>query len=229
MNKLALDSEGVEAVRESALESGILERDVLLCRIVASLGHIRGRKRFQKAMYIAKALGYTVPEEFAWGNYGVYSPELQWELDSLAKHGLVLERNVAGIGQSPEYEYALGTDGLRLLDKQRTLAAKSDEFDSPLVEGSNPVATFGNNEIEALVGFLRTLIGHPVNDLELWSSILYLRQSEGNMENLISFLRYLKPKYSAEDIRQGIAEVQELQTRSFQNLRDSRSGGPQLR
>lgn len=105
------------------------------------------------------------------------------------------------------------------------LAAKSEATESPLTEESDPVSTIGNNEIDALVGFLRTLNDRPVRDLELWSSILYLRQSERNEGNLISFLRYLKPQYPVEEIRRCIKAAENLLTLSFSRVRDPQSGG----
>ncbi len=197
----------------------------MLCKIIAGLGSIRGRKRFQKSLYIAKALGYPVPEDFVWGNYGVYSSQLQSELDSLVRERLLVERNVANAGQPPEYDYSLGAEGTKLLERARALAAEAEEAGSPLIEGDDPVATIGNNEIEALKGFLQSMSDKSVRELELWSSILYLRQSEKNVENLISFLRYLKPQYSVEDIQNGIREVGELSALDFGKVRSARVKG----
>lgn len=207
------------------MDHSALERDVLLCRIVASLGSIRGRKRFQKAMYLAKALGYPVPEEFVWGNYGVYSSQLQWELDAMVKEGLLIERNLSRAGEDPEYDYSIGSRGTALLEKANLLAAKNEVAEPSLSEVEDPLSSVGNNEMDALIGFLRQLNTKPVRDLELWSSILYIRPSEKNEATLIAFLRYLKPQYSEEDIRKGIKGVDSLLTMSFPAVRDSRRGG----
>jgi len=200
----------------------MMERDMLLCNVIASLGHVRGRKRFQKLMYVAKALGYPVPESFVWGNYGVYSSELQWELDSLAKDGVIVERNIAASGQEPEYDYTLGPPGARLLDQARMLAAMGETLEARLSERDDPVSAIGNNEMDALIAFLLELNAKSVRELELWSSILYLRGSEQSEENLIAFLRYLKPQYSDAEIRQGIGEVAQLANSSFEAVRRSR-------
>jgi len=210
---------------EALTSSGVIERDIMLCKIISSLGSVRGRKRFQKSMFIAKALGYPVPEDFIWGNYGVYSSRLQWELDSLVRDGVIVERNVAAAGQPPEYEYSVGSEGNKLLDRVKALAAEAEEAGLGLSEETDPISAIGNNEIEALTGFLQRTGGTPVRDLELWSSILYLRQSEKNDENLISFLRYLKPQYSVEDIRRGFGGVEELSNLSFQKVRSLRANG----
>src|SRR5437016_3934444 len=123
----------------------MMERDIRLCKLIDSLGHVKGRKRFQKLMYIAKALGYPVPEEFVWGNYGVYSSDLQWELDSLCKDEIVIERNVASPGQEPEYDYSLASGGRRLLDQALMLASKGETLSSPLRDADDPISAIGNN------------------------------------------------------------------------------------
>ncbi len=207
------------------MNSGMLERDVLLCRIVASLVHIRGRKRFQKSMYLAKALGYPVPEEFAWGNYGVYSSELQWEIDSMVKEGLLVEQNLSKAGEDPEYDYSIGNGGRTLLEKAMQLATRNEAAEPSLSEEADPISTVGNNEMDALIDFLRRLNTKSVRDLELWSSILYLKPSERNEATMIAFLRYLKPQYSEGDIRKGMKEVDALMTISFAAVRDAHRGG----
>ena len=105
------------------------------------------------------------------------------------------------------------------------LAAEAEEAGSPLNQGDDPVSSIGNNEIVALIAFLRKMSEKSVRDLELWSSILYLRQSEKNDENLISFLRYLKPQYSVEDVQKGIGEVDGLSAFSFQKVRSMKASG----
>ncbi len=205
--------------------SGVIERDIMLCEVIAGLGNIRGRKRFQKSMFIAKALGYPVPEDFVWGNYGVYSSQLQWELDSLVRDEMIVERNAAKPGQPAEYDYSVDAGGAQLLERAKMLAAEVGEAGSSLNQADDPVSCIGNNEIVALIAFLRKMSEKSVRDLELWSSILYLRQSEKNDENLISFLRYLKPQYSVEDVQKGIGEVEGLSALSFQKVRSLKASG----
>lgn len=79
--------------------------------------------------------------------------------------------------------------------------------------------------MDALISFLRHLNNRSVRELELLSSILYLRGSERNEANFIAFLRYLKPQYSEAEIRRGIAEADETAKSSFEAARFSESGG----
>ncbi|NUU95810.1 hypothetical protein XO10_05885 [Marinitoga sp. 1135] len=46
---------------------------------------IKGRKKFQKIIYILKNLGVDFPEKFTYHYYGPYSQDLQLELDELVE------------------------------------------------------------------------------------------------------------------------------------------------
>jgi uncharacterized protein YwgA len=177
-------------------------------------------------MYIAKALGYPVNEDFVWGNYGVYSSELQWELDALVKQKMLTEQDVGQFGQPAEYEYSLGKEGISFLRRADLLAARSEELlPCPAPGCDDPVSAIGNNELDALVSFLSTLNTKSVRDLELWSSILYLEQSESDEESLIAFLRYLKPQYTEDETRKGLTEVRNIRAHSFESIRHAHSDG----
>lgn len=196
------------------------EREFLICRMLSSLGSVKGRKRLQKMMYIAKSLGYPVSENYVWGNYGVFSSELQWELDVLVREGAIEEENVSLEGRDPEYLYRLALKGEGLLEQVETLASRREEaLEIQIWDNEDPVSSLGNNEIDATISFLRIMNEKSVRDLELWSSILYLGESEKSVDNLVAFLRYLKPHYVESEIRKGIDEVNSLRLSSFETVR----------
>ncbi len=186
----------------------MLERHVLLCTLVEMMGRVRGRTRFQKMLYISKALGYSIPENFGWGNYGVYSADLQSELDMLSKEEFLREEDVGS--DRPEYEYSLADKGRGLLEKSRRLASEDDDESFPEAEFEGIFRSFGNREIDELGGLLHELNRAEVSDLELWSSILFLGQSERDRGGLVSFLHYLKPNFSPSMIEKAIDVVEKL-------------------
>ncbi len=188
----------------------MLERHVLLCRMVDKLGSIRGRTRFQKMLFVAKDLGYPIPENFAWGNYGVYSADLQSELDYLSSERFLEERNV-GSSDRPEFEYRLSEKGQKLLAISQRLASEDDEetFPDPKYEGV--FRTFGNKELQELENALSHLNDVEISTLELWSSIKYLQRSERDRESLVSFLQYLKPRFSGPDIEEAMESITSLE------------------
>jgi uncharacterized protein YwgA len=194
----------------------MLEHETLLLSIIRECGGIEGRKKFQKMMCIVKEMGYPVRERFAWANYGVYSPELQSEIDSLVRDENISEDNVSGSGQPPEYRYALCQKGADLL---RRIEMTAEARESGVVRESNELMfgenenlaySVGNNDMKAMLSFIRFLNSNPVEKLELWSSILFLRKTEKNTESLVSFLHYLKRHFSESEIREGIREVDEV-------------------
>jgi len=188
----------------------MLERHTLLCRLVEKLETIRGRTRFQKMLFIAKELGYPISENFAWGNYGVYSADLQSELDFLASEGFLQETDI-GSEELPQFQYTIGENGSQLLRSSERLASEDDEETFPDAEQEGIYWTFGNKELQKLEGFLQNLNDEDVPKLELWSSILYLQKSQRDRENLISFLSYLKPKFNRRSVEAALDSIQNLE------------------
>ena len=192
--------------------------------MVRTLGRIRGRKRFQKMWFIAKALGYPIPENFVWGNFGVYSYELQSEIDHLVGEGLLKEINVSSPKDPPEYEYSLDSKGEALLEQTIKLEAREPNEDSGMIEDIGPIPELGNNELLLLGEFLRSLESIAARKLELLSSLLYLKPSEKNEESLISFLMYLKPQFTKEEIEGGLKEIESLGNWKFDKVKHARLG-----
>lgn len=66
-----------------------------LLGLVSLNGEIRGRKKFQKLVYILKHMNYDFKEDYTYHYYGPYSSTLQMEIDSLVQSDL-LKENVDG-------------------------------------------------------------------------------------------------------------------------------------
>jgi len=207
-----------------------LEREALLLSMVGKCGEIKGRKKFQKMLYVAKAMGYPVREDFEWANYGVFSSQLQTEIDSLVNDEKILEVDISG-AERPEYRYTLtrkGAETVEELDRIAGILSSGVAREGGVIQlnrGENLATLVGNQEMEALFKFLEYLNAQSTRILELWSSLLYLRLTEKNEQNLISFLHYLKPQYSREEISEGIAEVEELARWEFGRVRESGAPG----
>jgi len=104
-----------------------------------------------------------------------------------------------------------------LLEQATSLTAMKEEVPEPHVQQyEDPVIEIGNNELESMLGLLAFLNTKSSGDLELWSSILYLRRTEKNEDNLVSFLSYLKNQYSEREIRNGIKDADELRPYSLE-------------
>lgn len=130
-----------------------------LAKLVKRLGHIDGRKRLQKTVYILQQKGYPFDEVFEYGHYGPYSRALADELDTLVSDGLLIETERTG--QYTEYSYEATDELARVLG------------------GNDAIVGADGIEVDAL---LKVLGCQTTSVLEVASSRLFLRNSgyEGN-------------------------------------------------
>ena len=161
----------------------ILEGYLPICQLLKECKKIRGRKRFQKLVFLAKIAGIPFKETFEWNNYGPFSKELAQEIDTLCKLDLIEE----DINNS-EYYYTLTKKGEEFLDEMWSKV--SDKY-------------------ERLSKILPTLNEYDTQDLEKLASIKFLI-SEGFSDSYIkSFLNYTK-NYGQNEVDEGKASVETL-------------------
>ena len=154
-----------------------------LCHLIKECKNIKGRKRFQKLVFLAKAAGIPFNESFEWNNYGPFSKELAQEIDTLCKLGLIEEEL-----NNSEYYYTLTKKGEGFLDEMWSKV--SDKY-------------------ERLSKILPMLNENNTQDLEKLASIKFLI-SEGFPDSYIkSFLNYTK-NYEQDDVTAGKLAVETL-------------------
>lgn len=69
----------------------MLDNEYALMRLFDVTPTIKGRKRFQKVVYLLQQIGLPYTEKFRYYHYGPYSSELQAEIDNLVNYELVDE------------------------------------------------------------------------------------------------------------------------------------------
>lgn len=74
-------------------------------------GHIAGRKKLHKLIYLSQALGFDMGQEFIFHFYGVYSPSLSKDLEIARSWGLIKEEESGG-----GYRYSLTDSRVARLD-----------------------------------------------------------------------------------------------------------------
>jgi hypothetical protein len=77
-----------------------------LVRLVDSAGQIKGRKKFQKMVYLLQTAGFDFGKNFRYHYFGPYSTELQLEIDALVDRKFLEE---AFDGQAYSYRVVNGT------------------------------------------------------------------------------------------------------------------------
>jgi len=147
-----------------------------ICTLVKKMEGIRGRKKFQKIVYLAKESGISFNEDFEWNNFGPFSRELASEIDSAKEMNLLSESKSQG-----EYEYELTEKGEELIQRD---------------EAFNPT------QLENLGRLISEIKDLDSQELEKISSIKYLK-NQGYKENYMkNFLKSTKD-YTEDQINEG--------------------------
>ena len=88
-----------------------------IAQLLRLLGRVDGRKKFQKLVHILQELGYPFNERFEYSYYGMYSPQLRGELDSLAADKLIAESETCNPFGSPAFTFEKTAQLDALLDE----------------------------------------------------------------------------------------------------------------
>lgn len=174
----------------------IFEKYAIVCKVIDACGTLSGRKKFHTIMYMCKESNYPIHETFKWANYGVYSSELSGEIEALQNSGFVNETQSENSSYTT-YDYTISDDGKIFLDKMK--------------EG-----LLQNCDVELFDRFLnlvKRLNQYSSRDLELFSSIMFLSKDGEEQEELIPFLKYLKPQYPRSEILKGMDVVETLKSK----------------
>ncbi|MDY6866022.1 MAG: hypothetical protein SVY15_08655 [Halobacteriota archaeon] len=169
----------------------MFEEYVPICFAVKRCEEIRGRKKFQKMFYLSKEAGIPILEDFNWNNYGPYSRELAYELDSLCTMKLLSEERIG-----MEYVYKITEEGTSFLEK--SLSSGDQRID------------------ERFAKFLEILNKYDSSELEKIASVGFLKRDGYDDSYIQDFLEYAK-NYSLEDVETGRKEFSDLLKR-FEGL-----------
>ena len=136
----------------------MLRSNYFLLKFFNEIKTMRGRKKFQKIIYILKYIGCPIEYRFFMHYYGPYSSDLASSVDNLVEKDLLSEGlHTVGLGLQ-EFSYKLTSEGKIYLKQLE----KND------IDGELRKKTAG------WVGVLKTLNNDfNVNELELTSTILY--------------------------------------------------------
>ncbi len=152
-------------------------------------GQKLGKKALQKTVHLIQALaGVDTGYRFSFYTYGPYSASLAGDLDVVANSG----------GAKIQYVRA----------DNRYLIEPNERTDRMIGKGKDYIC-----ENQAGIDrVLETFGGRMAKDLELVSTIAYLRQHAQTDDfqdeaKLVKHVRDLKPKYSNTQVKQAIAEV----------------------
>lgn len=156
----------------------------LLLSLMHHFNEIRGRTRIQKMVYLTDQIGWNAIKDFHFYEYGPYSQWLKRELDTLVQRKLI-DEDEEEIGDKVIYTYKIKEDGskyLQTINLPPDLVSKTKEFFDKLKN-------------------IRT------NDLEIMSSLYFIRKSDPEVDTndrLVKFVKLYKPWYDTKEIEKNL-------------------------
>ena len=163
----------------------VLKDHARILSAINAAGHIAGRKKLQKMIFISKKLQYPFHEKFEFHFYGPYSEELTLKIEELRNLGLIEELKDKENGYL-QYDYSLTDAGHEFLTLYK------DGLD------------------ERLALCLKELNGKPARFLELVSTVLFFDHL--TKPEVIQKIQELKAKqnYTAEEMEEAFIYVSQL-------------------
>jgi len=158
----------------------------LLLFILEHFKEIKGRTRIQKMLYLVNQTGWNAIKDYHFYQYGPYSNWLKRELDILVQRGLVNEEQEATSDEKTIYNYTITTDGTKYL---KTINLQPPDL------------------VKKTEAFLDELKNYRTSDLEIMTSLYFLRKSDPEIdtdERLVKFVKLYKPWYEVSDIEKNL-------------------------
>lgn len=146
----------------------------------ACRGHVDGRKKLQKMIYIAKVLGYPLREDYTLYFYGPYSEELAGELQRMKELDLLDERKLDSF-----YNIKITKNGKDLLNYFQTNIEKE----------------MGIEKLNKMRTLFKELGYYDPWQLEILATLFYFYQiGYSDFNELQRIVRRVKPKFSSRQI-----------------------------
>ncbi|KYK32444.1 MAG: hypothetical protein HXS48_14105 [Theionarchaea archaeon] len=146
----------------------------------ACKGHVEGRKKLQKMIYIAKVLGYPLREDYTLYLYGPYSEELAGELQRMKELDLLDERKL-----DSSYSIKITKNGKDLLNYFQTNIEKE----------------MGIEKLNKMRTLFKELGYFDPWQLEILATLFYFYQiGYSDFNELQRIVRKVKPKFSPKQI-----------------------------
>ncbi len=119
-----------------------------IAQLLRVVGKVDGRKKLHKEVHILQELGCPFQERFEYSYYGMYSPELRQEVDSLIKDKLLREQAMPNYANEVTYsvestpQLANFLDQLSNLEKEplwSSLAKRLNTLSPRMLEGISTI------------------------------------------------------------------------------------------
>ena len=143
-------------------------------------GRVDGRKKLQKMIYIAKALGYPLREDFTLYWYGPHSHELTAELRRMDELNILSE-------DKPDFSYVF-----ELTENGKTFLTYCE---------TDIVEEMGSETLNKMVELFRDLSHFNPSELEILATLFYFYEIEHRDFDLLKdVVKQMKPKFNHQKI-----------------------------
>jgi uncharacterized protein len=147
-----------------------MRRTIELLKLLQVCGQIDGRKKLQKMVHILREAGHPFTFRYGYHFHGPFSAELKGEIDALVLEGLVSEQPVeSGSGDYVQYTY-------RPEDTAEEILRSIGYSDSP-----------------RWAALARNLNERSAQELEAFSTVLFLKRNDASGLNIQDRFKQLKP------------------------------------
>ena len=151
-------------------------------------GGVDGRKKLQKMIHIAEALGYPLEEYFTLHLYGPYSQELAADVQRMKERDIVTEREMDNY-----YTIKLTKNGKEFLKRFQ----------------KNVKEDLGTEKFNKMKNLFRKLSFYEPWKLEIISTLFYFYQiGYTDFDQLQQRVKRVKPKFDFKQISDMMKEVQ---------------------
>ncbi len=163
----------------------------LLLLLLDHFKEIKGRTRIQKMLYLTNQIGWNIINDYHFYQYGPYSEWVKRELDTLVERGLIKEdKQEDKFDEKTIYEYKITQDGSKYL---QTISLQPSDL------------------VTKTKRFLDELKSYRTDDLEIMTSLYFLKKSDPEIETnerLVKFVKLYKPRFDEPKIEKNLLVFQ---------------------
>lgn len=166
-----------------------IRRLALISLILQTTKGVAGRTRLQKITYLVNLIGWNSLNDFKFHDYGTYSETLVKEVEGMVDNEWIEESAFPTPAGNTMFSYRIPRNRRSVTN---SLISRVRDVDERLVTRT--------------IGLTRQLDDFSKEDLEIMSTLAFLRKTKPHLNNdqLVELANQLKPHFNVEEFRRGL-------------------------